>query len=72
MTPKKKLIIIGVVIWVLGLLYLGPKAAKEVHSDLKDAMEGRKTFDGDGMWDYLRGIAFPSFLVEKDKDEKEK
>jgi len=69
MTKKKKWIIIGVTIWILGALYLGPKAMEEARRDITDAVEGRKTFDGDESWRYLKGIVFPSTLLE-DKEEK--
>ena len=72
MTTKKKLIIIGVVIWLFGSLYLGSRAIQEMRSDLKDAVEGRKTFDGDGMWHSLKGIMFPSVLLEEKEDKEEK
>jgi len=62
---NKKLITVAVVIWVLGALYLGPRAIKEVRNDLRDVVEGRKVLDGDGLWNSLKGILFPSFLLEE-------
>jgi len=69
MTTKKKLIIIGVTIWILGVLYLGPKAIDEMRSDVQDVVEGRKTYDGDGAWKRLRGIMFPSTLLQDDEEK---
>lgn len=61
--PSKRFIIIAVTIWVLGIAYLGPKAFQQVRTDLVDNIEGRVHHDGAGLWNSLRGIMFPSFIL---------
>ena len=71
MTRKKKIIILAVAVWILGAVYLAPKAMNELRADVINAIEGRAPpRDGMASWNHLRGIAFPS-LIEYDDDDYE-
>jgi len=65
--PSKRFIIIAVTIWLLGAVYLGHRAIEDIRSDFRDVVEGRKVLDGEKLWNSLRGILFPSVLLQEEE-----
>ena len=66
--PRRRFIIIAVTIWVLGAIVLGRWAIEDVRRDFRDVVEGRKVLDGEGLWNSLKGIIFPSVLLRDDEE----
>ena len=67
MTRKKFIRIVAITIWILGAVYLAPRAIEELRTDIIDNIEGRATHDGESLWNSLRGIMFPSFLLRDEE-----
>jgi hypothetical protein len=57
---KKRLIAVALVIWILGLIYLGSKSLDEFRS-------GKKPFNGDDTLTFMKNIIFPS-LKSRDQE----
>ena len=68
MTRKKLLISIAVAIWLLGAIYLAPRAIEELRLEMIEELEGRSTSDPWALWKSMRGIMMPSLLLEDAKD----
>jgi len=73
MTRRKKFIAAAVAAWLFGAVYLGHKAFDQLRRDILDNIEAKRTDDGISMWKSIRGIMFPSFLLdETEPREQEK
>jgi len=57
---KKRIFAVALVIWILGLIYLGSKSLDEFRS-------GKKPFDVDGTLMFMKSIIFPS-LKSRDQE----
>jgi len=57
---KKRIYAVALVVWLLGLIYLGSKSLDEFRS-------GRKPFDVDGTLTFMKNIVFPS-LKARDQE----
>jgi len=59
---KKRICAVALVVWLLGLVYLGSKSLDEYRS-------GRKPFDVDGSTlTFMKNIVFPSLMKSKDQE----
>ena len=69
MTTRKFLLYVAVAIWVLGAVYMAPRALEELRADIVDDVEGRNIQDPLAPWKSMWGIMFPSLLVQADQEE---
>jgi len=62
---KRRILIVALAIWILGAVYMAPKAINALRSDIIDTIDGRGGSDRFS----LRGIIFPSLLLQDEDQE---